>query len=283
MPKLKRWFITPYLLGVTAAVVAAFIEAALGRWAWLALLPAALPVAVVTVIHALVPRRARTSRRYPSFVALALVGTAASFFVGEDPLLPGVSVVLTLGLVAYLYWYSEFGVAPSRFLAAGQKLPEFTAFDLEGRPVTSASLRGTSALVLFYRGNWCPVCTAQITELARDYEAFRQRGIRVILVSPQPDTHSAALAKKVALPFEFWVDEGNAAARALNIVDPAGLPLGMEALGYGSETPLPTALLVDAQGTLLYSDQAENYRVRPEPRDYLRAFDGRVPSALAVT
>lgn len=273
MLKLKRWFITPYLLGITAALVGSVVELASGRWLWATLLLLTVPVAMVTVVHALRPSRARTSRRYPSFVVAGAVGWAGTLFGWPDVLLPLSGTLLLAGLLLYLYWYSEFGVPPSRFLAAGQKLPLFEAFDLAGKSVSSSTLSGSPTLLLFYRGNWCPVCTAQIHELAREYGELSRRGIRVVLLSPQPDTHSSQLSSQVDLPFEFWEDRGNTAARALNIVDPAGLPLGMEALGYGSETPIPTAILVDAKGVILYSDQAENYRVRPEPRAYLEAFD----------
>lgn len=273
MAKLKRWFITPYLLGLTVAIFASVVGAVDGQAAWAMLLLASVPTAWITLVHTLRPSRARTSRRYPSFVALAVAGWAGSFVGWPDLGPPVAGAVLVASLVAYLYWYSEFGVSKSRFLSVGQPLPRFAAFTRGGRAVDSRSLTGSPALILFYRGNWCPVCTAQIDELARDYQELSSRGIRVVLISPQPDGHSEALAKKVALPFEFWEDRGNAAAQRLNIVDPAGLPLGMEALGYGSETPIPTAILVDAQGVILYSDQAENYRIRPEPGAYLQAFD----------
>jgi len=207
-------------------------------------------------------------------VVLAVVGLVASAFAWPDLGPLTANLVLTLGLVLYLYWYSEFGVGESAFLKAGERLPDFEAWE-SGRPVSSRDLRGTPVLVLFYRGNWCPVCTAQIDELVAQYGQLAQRGISVVLISPQPDGHTQAVAQRVRLPFRFWEDRDNVAARQLGIVDPAGLPLGMEALGYGPDTPVPTALLVDEQGRIVYSDQAENYRIRPEPREYLEAWDRR--------
>lgn len=274
MFRAKRWFITPYLLGVTAATAVALIVPWLGHPAWGALLLGAGPVTWLTVVHTLRPRRARTPRRYPSLVVLAALGVGAAAFGWPDlgPLLT--SLVLFAGLLVYLYWYSEFDLRRSRYLRVGDRLPVFSAWEA-GRLVTSEVLGGRPALILFYRGNWCPVCTAQIDELARSYQALSARGIEVVLVSPQPDGHTQEAARRINLPFRFWEDRGNRAAAQLEIVDPDGLPLGMEALGYGKDTPVPTALLLDGEGRIVYADQAENYRLRPEPQAYLDAWDRR--------
>lgn len=278
MSRLKSWFITPYLLSLVAAVAAGAVLPWFGNPAWGALILGALPVAWITVVHTLHPSRVRTPRRYPSFGLLAVAGFLLSFLGWPDVLPVVLSGALVAGLLLYLYWYSEYGKVDRPFLRVGQPLPRFDAWE-KGHSVSSASLRGSPALLLFYRGNWCPVCTAQVDELARSYDELTDRGIRVILISPQTEAHNEALAQRIGLPFTFWEDRGNVAAQRLGIVDPAGLPLGMEALGYGADTPVPTALLVGPDQTILYSDQAENYRLRPEPREYLEAWDQANPTS----
>jgi len=68
------------------------------------------------------------------------------------------------------------------------------------------------------------------------------------------------------------VDELNQAASLLGIDAKHGTPKGMEVLGYDSDTILPTAILTDQNGTILFTDQTDNYRVRPEPDTFLRVF-----------
>lgn len=43
--------------------------------------------------------------------------------------------------------------------------------------------------------------------------------------------------------------------------------MGMQVLGYESDSVLPTVLLTDTQGLIVFSDQTDNYRVRPELKD----------------
>ena len=58
------------------------------------------------------------------------------------------------------------------------------------------------------------------------------------------------------------------------IASSSGIPAGMEILGYDSETVMPTVLLTDTGGTIVYSHQTDNYRVRPEPGTFLEVMTG---------
>ena len=60
----------------------------------------------------------------------------------------------------------------------------------------------------------------------------------------------------------------NPAATQLGILDKWGTPMGMQVLGYESDTVLPTTVLTDSRGHIVYSDQTDNYRVRPEPEAF---------------
>jgi peroxiredoxin len=115
---------------------------------------------------------------------------------------------------------------------------------------------------------------AQIREISAQYQELERRGVAVLLVSPQPVSHSVALAKKMKVNFQFLTDENNAMARQLKIDQEHGVPLGFEVLGYKSETVLPTVIITDEQGKILFLDQTDNYRVRPEPETFLEVLDG---------
>lgn len=220
---------------------------------------------------------ARTSRNLPGVLAL----TAAGGMLAALGWLSGGSTLATLyalgpglgGSLLYVFWYSRLPRPVVSRLAAGERLPEFELADAEGRPIASADLLGRPALWLFYRGNWCPLCMAQVKEIAARYRELDQRGVQVLLVSPQPAGHTRQLAARFEVPFRFLVDAGNRAAQALGIAAADGIPRGMELLGYDSETVLPTVLLTDARGRILWSDQTDNYRVRPEPDTFIRVLD----------
>jgi len=53
-----------------------------------------------------------------------------------------------------------------------------------------------------------------------------------------------------------------------------GLPFGFQVLGYDSDTVMPTIIITDKNGKILFADLTDNYRVRPEPSTFLKVLDG---------
>ena len=163
-------------------------------------------------------------------------------------------------------------------MAVGQPLPSFELETEDGRKVDSSSFLGKPLLLLFYRGNWCPLCTAQIRELAEQYRELHALGVQVVLASPQPHRYTRQLAAKHDVPFHFLVDANHQASKRLGIFAKDGLPAGLQVLGYSSDTVWPTVIMTDADGTILFSDLTDNYRVRPKPDTFLAVFEGRRPT-----
>ncbi len=179
-----------------------------------------------------------------------------------------------LGLLwlAYIRWYSRFDNRQNDLLTVGNILPNFQLENQDGESVSSQSLMNKKHIILFYRGNWCPLCMAQINEISSMYGELKQKGIETALISPQPHYKTKSIAKKFGVDFKYLVDKNNKAAKALGIFAKSGLPMGLQALGYDSDTVMPTVILTDNKGKIIYSDLTSNYRVRPEPQDFLKAF-----------
>ncbi len=218
---------------------------------------------------------ARTSANMPLILVAGVVGTGLAVFLAGSVMAPPVWVAAGVGILAnvlYIFWYSRFPAPEKSMLSTGAMLPAFELMEGDKR-VRSSELTAKPALWMFYRGNWCPLCMAQIREVAAQYRELAQRGVDVILVSPQPQSHTAALAAKVDAPMRFMTDKDNAAAAALGVLEKNGLPAGMQVLGYDSDVPRPTVFITAAGGKLIYCDLSENYRVRPEPSEFLAVFD----------
>lgn len=226
--------------------------------------------------------RARIS---PNLVGLQ-VATAVGLVLGlrfarRHPLAWGIAAGESLGWLAYTRWYSWFGRKPSPALSIGATLPGDLPFVEHGRgALTSADLRGKPTVLLFYRGNWCPLCMAQVGEIAARWQEVEAMGAQVALVSPQDEAHTRSLAARHGVGFRYLRDEGLAAARRLNILDADGTPAGM--VGYDGDTVLPTLVVTDAEGRVVFADQTDNYRVRPTPDTVLTALSGLAASGGKV-
>ncbi|GCB05244.1 peroxiredoxin [Ralstonia sp. SET104] len=222
---------------------------------------------------------ARTSERLLPLLAATVaggLGTVWSVATGPGPaevlpvLYAGLAVI---GCLLYVFWYSRLGRADNPHLKVGLPLPRFELEDVAGTTVDSSQFLGKPVLLLFFRGNWCPLCMAQIREVAAQYRELDRRGIQVVLISPQPHDNTRELAAKFSVPFHFYVDRGNRAAEKLGILAKHGLPAGLQTQGYDSDTVFPTVVMTDASGTISFADLTDNYRLRPEPETFLRVAD----------
>ncbi len=214
----------------------------------------------------------RTSARFPVFILLGVLGLILTNWAwrnGADIYALDLAVAGLAGFMLYSFWYSSFSGRGSNKLKAGETLASFSLRSASGEKINSDDMRGRPYILMFFRGNWCPLCMAQIKELAKSYQQITACGARVALIAPQPHGNTEALAKKFDVDFDFYTDEGNKAARALGIANKWGIPFGMQVLGYSSETVLPTVIITDPDGKILWADETDNYRVRPEPETFL--------------
>jgi len=273
--RLKSFFVMPaivasVLIFLFSAVMALFGDVDWPAWAGAA--AAALPLPFLMGRLMFSPT-ARTSENLPLLLLLSLAGSSlAAWEVYFEGIAGTLAIICagsaTLILCAYVFWYSRFGRYEETRLGVGSKIPEFELTDLNGNTVRTSDMTGSPTVYLFYRGNWCPLCMAQIAELVERYKQMAELGITVCLISSQPESYTQALAKEHEVPFRFLVDRDNKVAESLDIAVRKGVPAGLPG-GYEADTVMPTLIVTNGAGTIVFSDQTDNYRVRPEPDAFL--------------
>ena len=271
MNLLKSVFISVFVVWLTIVSLYALTQVVRGMeplLSWLGLaLSAMAPLAFfIKAFLFKSPRTPRHPLEYSILSGLGLVLTMAmSFRYAQAAGAIHVWAVFSLlGWLVYLRWYSVFHGRDAQALRVGSALPGFRLESLDGHVVSSESFKAKPHLLLFYRGNWCPFCTAQIEELAEGYKRLEQAGVSVILISPQSVKQNQAMASRFDVPMVFLRDRNSAAAKQLGILHKWGTPMGLQLLGYESDTVLPTVIMTNAQGQIVFSDQTDNYRARPE-------------------
>lgn len=219
----------------------------------------------------------RTSPGLMGFTIGIFAATMYSIYTSYDQQVASAAPLLALialsGWMAYVGWYSDLGNRSKEGVRLGKNLPSLELEDYDGNPLRTSDWKGQKRLVIFYQGNWCPICTAQVNELSQFEEQFKQRGLRITLISPQPHELSRRHAKRVGMDYDFLVDVDNRAARKLGILNEHGLPKGFEVLGYDSDVPKPTTFVLDEAGKVVFADLPTNYRLRTRPQDILSALD----------
>jgi peroxiredoxin len=173
---------------------------------------------------------------------------------------------------------------PTAVAAAGTPMPDGGVLDVHGSPTTLAALRGEHpAVIVFYRGAWCPYCNIALRTYQNDLVPdLADRGIALIAISPQKPDGSLSAQETNELTYTVASDPANRIADKLGIVinQPAevvaaqanlGLDLAVANAEGATGLPMPTVLVVDAEGVIRWIDVHPNYTERSEVADILAA------------
>lgn len=153
-------------------------------------------------------------------------------------------------------------------LRPGQPLPVFSLTDEKGNAVSSTDLQGTSAVLLFVRGSWCPFCSKQVANLTTYYKEITNSGARLVLITPKPLQTTRRVADFFQVEFEFWLDESLQVARSLGLVIETGVPASYRA-EYGDDTMWPTSLVIDQNGIIRFTELSRFIADRPNAKKLL--------------
>ncbi|MBV1910656.1 MAG: peroxiredoxin family protein [Kangiellaceae bacterium] len=282
MNKLKSMFIGMYpMFAMAAAGYSIYIQASAGfSLAWTGVFLTTGPVMILIMSLVLFKNQARTTKHFPIITAASFTGLGLSLFDSIQVQNPqGYAIVISIsGFVSFLiynFWYSSLSRPTNNKIAKGNQLPKFVITATDSTRVSSETFIGNPTVMIFFRGNWCPLCMAQIKEIVADYKRISSLGAKVKFISPQPKKNTIKLANSHKLELEFYTDNGNKAAKQLGIEMKNGLPMGMEMLGYDSDTVLPTVIITDSNGTILYANETNNYRIRPEPEEFIKVLQAQ--------
>lgn len=157
----------------------------------------------------------------------------------------------------------------------GQPVPDVIVRTVNGE---RASLRqvaqGQPSVLIFYRGGWCPYCSAHLAELQGIHDQLRQMGYQVLAVSPDRPEELRKSAADQELDYALISDSDMRAADALGLAFRVDEPtvtryldehqIDLEA-SSGREhnmLPVPAVFLADADGRIVFEHVDPNYRQR---------------------
>lgn len=174
---------------------------------------------------------------------------------------------------------------PGGVATPGFTFPDTELLDIHGASTTLAATQaGRPAVLVFYRGAWCPYCNVALRSYQADLlPTLAERGVELIAVSPQKPDGSLTARESNELSYTVVSDPGNQLARALGVVTEHGEAAKAAQLGLGldvaqvnadgtHELPMPTVALVDAAGVLRWIDVRADYSTRTEVPEILTAL-----------
>lgn len=92
-------------------------------------------------------------------------------------------------------------------LKKGDKAPDFTGKDKDGKDISLSYFTGKKLVLYFYPKDNTPGCTAEACDLRDNYERLQSLGYEVVGVSKDSEKSHKSFAEKFSLPFTLISDE----------------------------------------------------------------------------
>ena len=176
-------------------------------------------------------------------------------------------LALGLGFLVTPYLLAAEPAAPK----VGDKAPDFTLADVDGKSVSLAKLAGEAPVTLVvlrgYPGYQCPICSVQVADLVKHADELKSAGAEVVLVYPGPAENLSGRAKEFmkgrALPENFSF-----------VTDPDYKFTESYGLRWDAprETAYPSTFVIDKQGVVRYAKISKTHGGRAKTDEVLKAL-----------
>lgn len=119
------------------------------------------------------------------------------------------------------------------------------------------------AVVIFYRGHWCPHCQYQMSELQKHKQEFVDRGVTIIAISSDEPADLTSMRDKLGLTFELYSDA------QLGVIQKWGVE------DFGNGIAKPATFIVQPGGAITF----QKVGVRPDDRPSVEEIEAALGSA----
>lgn len=93
-------------------------------------------------------------------------------------------------------------------LFINSKAPDFKAVDQYGNEVRLKDvLKDSIAVLIFYRGQWCPYCNKELKKLEDSLQLIRDKGARLIAVTPEKPEYISKTIEKTKASYSLVYDK----------------------------------------------------------------------------
>ena len=167
-------------------------------------------------------------------------------------------------------------------LSVGDKVNDFSGTDQNGNEIQlSELLKKGKVVIVFYRGQWCPVCMPHLKKLQDNLNIIKDKGASVLLVTPEKQENIQKTYLKTSITIPVIYDKSY---KIMDQFDVALLPSKILRIMYNSmlradlknaqsdnsqTLPVPATYVIEQDGTIKWRHFDRNYAKRANTKDIL--------------
>jgi peroxiredoxin Q/BCP len=129
-------------------------------------------------------------------------------------------------------------------LEAGQAAPEFNGQIQDGSEVSLSDYKGNKLILYFYPKDDTPGCTKEACSLRDGFDVLKDKGFKILGVSPDSLKKHNKFIDKYNLPFDLLADEDKSTMQAYEVWGPKKF------MGREYEGVHRTTFVIDGKGNI---------------------------------
>tara|TARA_R110002050_G_scaffold41242_1_gene100098 strand:+ start:101727 stop:102353 length:627 start_codon:yes stop_codon:yes gene_type:complete len=163
--------------------------------------------------------------------------------------------------------------------------PRINTTTVSGKKLdTDNLLKSGPVVVLFYRGEWCPVCNKYLSELNESLPEINKTGATVLVISPELVENAKKTKEETKSDFIFISDTSLQILRDYDVIFDVNEKYQNKikkflhtdiAQNNGQEKaklPVPATYIINKQGVIIYKQFDYDYKNRASAEDILKAL-----------
>ena len=198
------------------------------------------------------------------------------------------TIVITILSIVFgigIYAQNAKSVNDAKGLSVGFEAPMFVAKDAHNNEFSlSESLKNGPVVIIFYRGNWCPVCTKHLSKIQDSLNLITKTGATIVAVSPEKSTNMEKMKEKTGARFSLLYDDGYKISKAFDVnFDPSkgetrkynmflGANLKEANSNESPQLPIPATYVINKDGIISWRHFDPNYKNQASVKDIIIAL-----------
>lgn len=182
-------------------------------------------------------------------------------------------------LLSVFFFFSFKKEKSQTGLNIGDIAPDFIAKNQNGSDVNLKNqLVKGSVVLIFYRGEWCPICNRQLKELEDSLSLITSKGANVIAVTPEKLEYVSKTIEKTKATYNIVSDENLQIMTAYKVnyklsnsktklYKTFGIDLKKSNGTNSNNLPVPAVYIINKDGKIIYKYFDANYKNRASIRD----------------
>lgn len=167
-------------------------------------------------------------------------------------------------------------------LAIGNIVNEFSGTDQNGNEIhLSELLKKGKVVVVFYRGQWCPICMPHLRKLQKSLNEIENKGASLLIITPEKQENIKKTILKTSITVPILYDNNYKIMRQFDLAFIPGKGLRYmynkllranlkKAHSDDSETlPIPATFIVDTDSKVIWRHFNRDYKWRSKVQEII--------------